>query len=107
MSGKIYMIKENNEFVEMEEKKHALELDFQKLIEEYPDLIPGDQIDGGNPQRWLHVGSEVNFPIVGGGNIYWPFIPGSGWNSPLVSRVIGQSIEAQTKKQESVLQDLN
>lgn len=70
MSGKIYMINENNEFVEMEEKKHARELDFQKLIEEYPDLIPGDQIDSGNPRKWLHVGSEVNFPIVGSGNIY-------------------------------------
>ena|GEM_PF-473821 len=64
------MIKENNEFVEMEEKKHTRELDFQKLIEEYPDLIPGDQIDSGNPRKWLHVGSEVNFPIVGSGNIY-------------------------------------
>ncbi|EKF85267.1 hypothetical protein [Methanobacterium formicicum] len=70
MSGKIFMIKENNEFVEMEEKKHARELDFQKLIEEYPDLIPGDQIDSANPRKWLHVGSEVNFPIVGSGNIY-------------------------------------
>lgn len=64
------MIKENGEFVEMKEKGHARELDFQKLIERYPDLIPGDQINSGNPRRWLHVGSEVNFPILGSGNIY-------------------------------------
>jgi len=70
MAGKIYMIKENDEFVEMNEKGHARELDFQKLIEKYPDLIPGDQIDSGNPRKWLNVGSEVNFPIVGSGNIY-------------------------------------
>lgn len=70
MAGKIYMIKENNEFVEMEEKGHAREIDFQMLIKKYPDLIPGDQIDSGNPRKWLLVGSEVNFPIIGGGNIY-------------------------------------
>lgn len=64
------MIKENGEFVEMEEKEHARELDFQKLIEKYPDLIPGDQINSANPRKWLHVGSEFNFPIVGSGNIY-------------------------------------
>lgn len=69
MAGKIYMIKENGEFVEMEEKGHAREFDFQKLIEKYPDLIPGDQINGANPRKWLHIGSEVNFPIVGSGNI--------------------------------------
>lgn len=69
MPGKIYMIKENDEFVEMEEKGHARELDFQKLIEKYPDLIPGDQIDSGNPRKWLHVGSEVYFPVVGSGYI--------------------------------------
>lgn len=70
MAGKIYMIKENGEFVEMEEQEHARELDFQKLIEKYSGLIPGDQIDSGNPRKWLHVGREVNFPIVGSGNIY-------------------------------------
>ncbi len=70
MSGKIYMIKDDDELVEMPEKKHTAELDFQNLIGKYPDLIPGDQIDGENPRRWLHVGKEVSFPIVGGVNIY-------------------------------------
>jgi len=70
MAGKIYMIKRDGEFVEMEEKGHARELDFQKLIAKYPDLIPGDQIDSGNPRKWLLVGSEVNFPIIGIGNIF-------------------------------------
>lgn len=70
MHGKIYMIKDDDELVEMPEKKYTAEFDFQNLIGEYPDLIPGDQIDSENPRRWLHVGKEVSFPLVGGVNIY-------------------------------------
>jgi hypothetical protein len=60
------MIKSDKELVPIEEKKHTKELHFQDLIKEYPDLIPGDQIDSENPRRWLYVGSEVNFPVIGG-----------------------------------------
>lgn len=69
MSGKIYLIKEDKELVEINEKKHKKELDFQELIKKYPDLIPGDQIDNVNPRRWLFVGEEVHFPTLGGGDL--------------------------------------
>jgi hypothetical protein len=69
MAGKIYMIKDDDELIEINEKKHARELDFQELIKKYPDLIPGDQIDSENPRRWLFVGEEVHFPTLGGGDI--------------------------------------
>lgn len=69
MSGKIYLIKEDKELVEINEKKHEKELDFQELIKKYPDLIPGDQIDNVNPRRWLFVGDEVHFPTLGGGDL--------------------------------------
>lgn len=69
MTGKIYMIKGDEKLTPMKEKKHSLELNFQKLIIKHPDLIPGDQIDSENPRKWLFVGEEVNFPVVGNRNI--------------------------------------
>ena len=73
MAGKIYMIKRNDkkddDLVPIEEKKHARELDFQKLIKKYPDLIPGDQIDSEDPRKWLFIGEEVHFPTLGGGDL--------------------------------------
>ncbi len=63
------MIKGDDELIAMNEKKHASELNFQNLIKKYPDLIPGDQIDTENPRKWLFVGEEVQFPVVGSGPI--------------------------------------
>lgn len=63
MSGKIFMIKDNDELVAMAEKKYERELDFQDLLEDYPDLIPGDQINSENPRRWLLVKRELGLPF--------------------------------------------
>lgn len=63
MAGKIYMIKDDAKLVAMDEKKYKRELDFQDLLEDYPDLIPGDQIDGENPRRWLLVKRELGIPF--------------------------------------------
>ena len=69
MAGKIYLINNDDELVEINEKKHTRELDFQDIIKTHPDLIPGDQIDSEDPRRWLFVGEEVHFPTLGGGDI--------------------------------------
>jgi hypothetical protein len=63
MSGKIFMIKDNDELVPMAEKKYKQEIDFQDLLEDYPDLIPGDQIDSENPRRWLLIKRELGLPF--------------------------------------------
>ena len=63
MSGKIFMIKDDEKLVAMDEKKYRRELDFQNLLEDYPDLIPGDQIDSENPRRWLLVKRELGIPF--------------------------------------------
>ncbi len=63
MAGKIYMIKDNDELVAMDEKKYKQEIDFQDLLENYPDLLPGDQIDSENPRRWLLVKRELGLPF--------------------------------------------
>lgn len=38
------------------------EEDFQILLEQYPDLLAGDQIDEDNPRRWLLISREVGIP---------------------------------------------
>lgn len=63
MTGKIYMIKDDDELVAMNEKKYEREIDFQDLLEKYPDLIPGDQIDSENPRQWLLVEREMGLPF--------------------------------------------
>ncbi|MDO9044798.1 MAG: hypothetical protein Q7U35_05760 [Methanobacteriaceae archaeon] len=69
MTGKIYKIKSDDNIITIPEKKHSKEINFQKLIIKHPDLIPGDQINFEKPRRWLYVGKEVNFPVLGGSNI--------------------------------------
>ena len=60
MNGKIYKIIDDDNLLEIREKKHKNENDFQRLIKKYPDLIPGDLIDNDNPRKWLVVGREIN-----------------------------------------------
>ena len=43
----------------------------QVLIEQYPELIPGDQINPDNPRRWLLVKREMGIPKEEMGNDHW------------------------------------
>jgi len=63
LTGKIYMIKDDDELVAMNETKYKREIDFQDLLEKYPDLIPGDQINSENPRQWLLVEREMGLPF--------------------------------------------
>lgn len=56
ISNKIYMIKEDNELVEMREKQYKKEIEFQELIAQYPNLLA---IDADNPRKWLMVSREM------------------------------------------------
>lgn len=59
MSDKIYLIKNNDELVEMEEKEYEKEIVLQKLIADYPNLLAGEQMDPENSRRWLLVTQEL------------------------------------------------
>lgn len=63
MTGKIYLIKDDDELVAMKETGYEREIDFQDLLEKYPDMIPGEQIDGANPRQWLFVEREMRLPF--------------------------------------------
>lgn len=61
MSG-IFLIHDNNHLVKMTEQPYELEAHLQKLLADYPDLLPGDQIDSESPRRWLFISREVLLP---------------------------------------------
>ena len=62
MSGKIYLIQENDTLQPMSEQPYANEDLLQTLLEKYPDLLAGDQINEAAPRRWLLVSREVGVP---------------------------------------------
>ncbi len=53
VAGKIFNIESNGNLIEMDQTGFSTELDFQKLLADYPGLLAGDQIDTINPRRWL------------------------------------------------------
>lgn len=61
MSGKIFVMRDD-ELQPLTEQEFVTEDDFQALLEKYPDLIPGEQIDDVAPRRWLLVSREYGVP---------------------------------------------
>ncbi len=71
MTGKVYLIQSDNQLLALEEQPYANEDMLQTLLEQYPDLLAGDQIDPATPRRWLLVAREMGVPgEVGGGNLF-------------------------------------
>jgi hypothetical protein len=61
--SKIFFVGENeNQLTEMVETPYEKEEILQLLLERYPDLLPGDQIDPENPRRWLLISREMGVP---------------------------------------------
>ena len=62
-TGKIFFLNENTRQIRtLEEVGYLLEVDLQKLIAQFPDLLAGNQIDPENPRRWLLVTREMGVP---------------------------------------------
>jgi hypothetical protein len=61
--SKIFLVTNTeNQLAEMVETPYDREDILQVLLERYPDLLPGDQIDPDEPRRWLLVSREVGVP---------------------------------------------
>ena len=58
MPGGIFLIKDDK-LVKMEESAYDSEELLQKLLEDYPDLLAGDQINQYEPRRWLLISREM------------------------------------------------
>jgi len=49
----------------------ALEEEFQRLLEDYPELLAGELIDPEEPRRWLLVTREIGIPTETDGPGWW------------------------------------
>jgi len=61
LAGGIYL-RDGDDLVEMTEQPYDSEDVLQGLLAQYPNLLAGDQMDSGNPRRWLLVTREMGLP---------------------------------------------
>lgn len=59
MSGGIYLVRDDGELVEMNERGYATEALLQGYLARHHDLLAGDQIDSIAPRRWLLIAQEA------------------------------------------------
>lgn len=72
MGGGIYLIQDEDRLVEMTEQAYDSEDQLQELLEKYPNLLAGDQIDRATPRRWLSISREMQVPAEEDGTGKWP-----------------------------------
>lgn len=60
MGGGIYLIQDDDRLVEMMEQAYDSEDQLQELLETYPNLLAGDDIDRATPKRWLQISREIS-----------------------------------------------
>jgi hypothetical protein len=58
----IYLLQTSGDLVEMSEQEYDSEDLLQRLLEQYPSLLAGDQIDEANPRKWLLISREASIP---------------------------------------------
>ncbi|MBS1252773.1 MAG: hypothetical protein MAG451_01815 [Anaerolineales bacterium] len=71
MSGQIYLLQEDGTLQSLSEQPYGSEDLLQMLLEKYPDLLAGDQIDESEPRRWLLVSREAGVPSEEDGYDQW------------------------------------
>ena len=54
MGGGIYLMRDDGELVEMNERGYDTEALLQEYLARHHDLLAGDQFDNAAPRRWLH-----------------------------------------------------
>ena len=71
MSGGVFLIQDKDELLEMTEQPYGSEEKLQELLDKYPNLLAGSQIDAAAPRRWLLVSREVGIPGEEHGGDRW------------------------------------
>jgi hypothetical protein len=70
-NGSIFIIKDDNTLVKMEETSYDSEEILQELLDRYPDLLAGDQMNRENPRRWIPIAREFGIPSGMNGASQW------------------------------------
>lgn len=71
MSTGIFLVRDDQELVELTASAYDSEDLLQSLLERYPNLLAGDQIDSTAPRRWLLVKREAPVPADADGSARW------------------------------------
>ena len=71
MGGKIFLVRDNDELVEMNEQKYESEARLQDLLTKYPDLLAGDQMLSDSPRRFVLIKPEAGVPSEEEGSDRW------------------------------------
>ncbi|MFG6116057.1 hypothetical protein ACGTN9_12820 [Halobacillus sp. MO56] len=71
MSEGIYLLQDNGELVKMNEHAYDSKELLQGLVEKYPNLLAGEQMDNESPRKWLLVSREVAIASEEEGSNRW------------------------------------
>jgi hypothetical protein len=71
LSGGIYLLRGEDDLVEMREAPYDSEAVLQTLLGRYPSLLAGDQLPGDEPRRWLLIRREAPVPSEQDGSARW------------------------------------
>lgn len=67
----IFVLKDDDELVEMQEREYDSEALLQGLIARYPNLLAGEQMNSGAPRRWLLIAREMRLAGDESGSLRW------------------------------------
>lgn len=71
MGASIFHIHQDGTLAVMQETAYDSEGFIQRLLEQYPEILAGDQFRGGEPRRWVLVAREVAVPDGQDGGNRW------------------------------------
>jgi len=71
MASGIFAIHKDGELVELTSSTFESEDLLQTMIERYPQILAGDQVDPDNPRRWLVVLREAGIPDAADSGTRW------------------------------------
>jgi hypothetical protein len=71
MNTGLYLMGNDGQLVELAQQAYDSEEILQTLLETYPNLLAGDQINRAHPRRWVLVARELGIPSEDGGTFRW------------------------------------
>ncbi len=71
MAEQIYILDNQGNLEPMQEQPFDLEDTLQELVANHPELLSGEQINPGNPRRWILIKREQGIADAEGGSYRW------------------------------------
>lgn len=71
MNSGIFLLNQDGSLEEMNQTEYVSEAHLQELLQKYPNLLVGNQINEREPRKWLLVSREVPIPDSNYGSGRW------------------------------------